>query len=268
MSLIKEMTAGKLQTKIYDTRASMGREAVKAASEKIRELLTQKGEINIIFAAAPSQNEFLASLLQNEQVEWGRINAFHMDEYIGLEESAPQGFGNFLRDRIFGKVPFKTVNYLKGNAADIEGECERYSELLRKYPTDIVCMGIGENGHIAFNDPHVAFFDDPKLVKTVELDQKCRNQQVNDGCFANINKVPTHALTLTIPALMAGTYIFCMVPAKSKAEAVFNTVMSEITEKCPATILRTHENAILFTDSDSAARILVKSLICVVLEKI
>jgi glucosamine-6-phosphate deaminase len=179
-----------------------------------------------------------------------------MDEYIGLDPEAPQGFGNFLRDRIFAKVNFKSVNYLNGNAKDVEAECERYAALLEKYPADIVCMGIGENGHIAFNDPHVAFFNDTRLVKVVELDLKCRNQQVNDGCFSSINKVPTHALTLTIPALTAADYVFCMVPARTKSEAVYNTVMGEITEKCPASILKLHDRAVLYTDTDSARMIL------------
>lgn len=256
MNIIKELKAEKLQVKVYDSRKSMGAGAAKEAAELIKKLLKNKEEVNMIFAAAPSQNEFIASLIEDKEIEWNRINAFHMDEYIKLAADAPQGFGNFLKDRIFGKVPFKSVNYLNGNAEDIEEECKRYSDLLKTYPTDIVCMGIGENGHIAFNDPHVAFFNDEKLVKVVDLDQKCRNQQVNDGCFANIDEVPTHALTLTIPALMLPKYVFCIVPAKTKAEAVYNTVMGEIKEDCPASILKTHDSAVLYTDSDSASLIL------------
>lgn len=251
MSIIKEMNSDKLKVKIYDSRKSMGEEAAREASDKIIELLSKKSEVNIIFAAAPSQNEFLASLVANDKVEWNRVNAFHMDEYIGLDKSAPQGFGNFLEEKIFGRLQFKSVNYLDGNAADIEAECQRYAELLRKFPTDIVCMGIGENGHIAFNDPHVAFFKDDKFVKVVELDEKCRNQQVNDGCFDSLEKVPTHALTLTIPALTAGKYIFCIVPGKTKTEAVTRTVRGKVEEACPASILREHDNAVLYVDTDS-----------------
>lgn len=222
---------------------------------KIKEILLQNSELNIIFAAAPSQNEFLASLTTDSKIEWNRINAFHMDEYIGLDPAAPQGFGNFLKEKIFGRVQFKSVSYLDGTAGDMKAECRRYAALLESHPVDIVCMGIGENGHIAFNDPHVAFFNDAEKVKIVELDTKCRCQQVNDGCFDALDKVPVHAITLTIPALIAGKYIFCMVPAKTKAEAVFNTVHGEINEKCPATILRTHSNVILYTDMDSASLI-------------
>jgi glucosamine-6-phosphate deaminase len=256
MSIVKEFKADKLDVKIYDSRKSMGAAAAAEAVAKIKELLSGKEEINIIFAAAPSQNEFLEALVYDGTFEWDRVNAFHMDEYIGLDPLAPQGFGNFLRDRIFGKLNFKSVNYLGGSAQNIEGECDRYSEKLRQFPTDIVCMGIGENGHIAFNDPHVAFFNDPSFVKVVELDLKCRNQQVNDGCFKSIDEVPTHALTLTIPALIAAKYVFCMVPAKTKADAVYATVTGPITEECPASILKEHDNAVLYTDTDSAAKLL------------
>lgn len=179
-----------------------------------------------------------------------------MDEYIGLDQDAPQGFDNFLRDRLFEVANFKSVHYLQGNASDPDDECRRYSALLNSHKIDIVCMGIGENGHIAFNDPHVAHFDDKKLVKVVELDEMCRTQQVNDGCFDSIDQVPTHALTLTIPALMSGDNIFCIVPAKTKAKAVLSTIKGDIEEACPASILRNHGNAILYIDSDSGSLIL------------
>lgn len=256
MSMLKEMQAAKLKVQVYDSRKSMGEASARDAAAKIKELLSKKSEINMIFAAAPSQDDFLAALKNDSGIQWDKINAFHMDEYIGLDPEAPQGFGNFLKDRLFGKVNFKSVNYLNGNAKSIDEECERYTALLKKYPTDIVCMGIGENGHIAFNDPHVAFFNDPKMVKEVELDLKCRNQQVNDGCFDTLDKVPTHALTLTIPALVASEHVFCIVPAKTKADAVYKTVTGEITEKCPASILKNHEKAILYTETDSARLIL------------
>jgi glucosamine-6-phosphate deaminase len=253
---IKEMKAGNLEVKIFNTRKLMGKAAAHDAAERIRSLLKQKEEINIVFAAAPSQNEFLAGLAADKGIDWNRINAFHMDEYIGLDSGAPQGFGNFLRDRLFGKVPFKSVHYLNGNSGDIKSECDRYAGLLRAHPTDIVCMGIGENGHIAFNDPHTAKFNDHEFVKAVGLDGKCRQQQVNDGCFASIDEVPALALTLTIPALMSCGYIFCIVPAKTKAEAVYNTIMGKVTEKCPASVLKTHKNAVLYADADSGSRVL------------
>jgi glucosamine-6-phosphate deaminase len=252
LSIIREFQKDKLKVKVYNDRASMGSAAAAEAADLILKLLNIKEEINIIFAAAPSQNDFLEALINMKNIDWKRINAFHMDEYIGLEPSAPQGFGNFLKARIFDKVNFKTVNYINGNSDDIQQECDRYSKLLLNNIIDIVFMGIGENGHIAFNDPHVAFFNDNETVKAVELDEKCRNQQVNDGCFASLEDVPTHALTLTIPALTRGKFIFCIVPAKTKAEAVYNTVCGEITEGCPASILRKHDMAVLYADADSA----------------
>lgn len=243
-----------LEVKIYDTRAEMGEAAAEITAGKINDLHAAKDEVNIIFAAAPSQNEFLSALCE-KNVDWSRVNAFHMDEYVGLAADAPQGFGNFLKDRIFGKLPFKSVNYLNGNSANVEDECTRYERLLKENPTDIVCMGIGENGHIAFNDPHVADFNDPKLVKVVDLDKACRQQQVNDGCFNTFDDVPTHALTLTVPALMKADQVFCMVPGTLKADAVYNTINQPQIAQHPSTILRSHNSAILFLDKDSSKKL-------------
>ena len=250
---MKDFIKDNLTVKIYDNRKEMGAAAAFEIKERIVALLSEKAEINIIFAAAPSQNEVLATLASDKEIEWQKINAFHMDEYIGLDRNAPQGFGNFLKDHLFGLVPFKSVNYIDITAKNPEAESKRYSELLASYPTDIVVMGIGENGHIAFNDPPVADFCDKKAVKPVKLDEVCRQQQVNDGCFATIDDVPTHALTLTVPTLMSATYHFCIVPAKTKAWAVRETLNSSIDEHCPATILRKCKNAILYLDNDSSS---------------
>ena len=250
---MKNMKKDLLTVNIYDSRNQMGEAAAKDIKACILSLLETKETINMIFAAAPSQNEVLASLALDKEIPWNRVNAFHMDEYIGLSADAPQGFGNFLKAHIFGLAPFKSVNYITISAEDADAECARYSALLAQYPTDIVVMGIGENGHIAFNDPPVADFADPKAVKPVLLDEICRNQQVNDGCFATIDDVPKYAITLTVPTLFSGKYLFCIVPAKTKANAVKATVCGEIGEACPATILRRHENAILYLDNDSSS---------------
>ena len=242
-----------LTVNAYETRAEMGTSAATDIKAKILALLQTKETINMIFAAAPSQNEVLASLALDREIPWNRVNAFHMDEYIGLSSDAPQGFGNFLKEHIFGLAPFKSVNYIDISAKDPDKECERYAALLAEYPTDIVVMGIGENGHIAFNDPPVADFADPKAVKPVLLDEICRNQQVNDGCFESIDDVPKYAITLTVPTLFAGDYLFCIVPAATKANAVKATLCGEIGEACPATVLRRHKNAILYLDGDSSA---------------
>src|SRR5665647_1301510 len=249
--MIKSFKKDNLVVKIYSTREELGREAALEAGKKIMELQKNQQMVNIIFAAAPSQNEFLENLIKQEGIEWKRIDAFHMDEYIGLQPTAPQGFGNFLKERIFDLRPFHSVNYLNGECDSKEAECTRYGQLLAANPVDIVCMGIGENGHIAFNDPHVADFEDKVMVKVVELDIPCRQQQVNDGCFASIEDVPTHALTLTIPTLLNAKYIFCMVPGSSKAPAVANTIEQVISVHYPSTILRNHQSAILYIDKQS-----------------
>lgn len=242
-----------LTVNIYDSRSEMGKAAGADIKACILSLLEKKETINMIFAAAPSQNEVLESLATDKEIPWNRVNAFHMDEYIGLSKDAPQGFGNFLKAHIFGLADFKSVNYIDISAPDADAECARYSALLKEYPTDIVVMGIGENGHIAFNDPPVADFNDAKAVKPVALDEICRNQQVNDGCFAKIDDVPKTAITLTVPTLFAGDHLFCIVPAKTKAKAVYATVNGEIGEHCPATVLRRHQSAILYLDNDSSS---------------
>jgi len=242
-----------LTVNVYKTRDEMGKSAANDIKACILSLLKTKETINMIFAAAPSQNEVLYALATDKEIPWNRINAFHMDEYIGLSADAPQGFGNFLKEHIFGLADFKSVSYIDITASDAEKECKRYAELLAKYPTDIVVMGIGENGHIAFNDPPVADFNDKKAVKSVELDEICRNQQVNDGCFAKIDDVPKTAITLTVPTLFAGDHLFCIVPAKTKAKAVKATLCDDINEKCPATVLRRHKSAILYLDGDSSS---------------
>ena len=250
---MKTFKKDSLLVNIYSTRDEMGAAAACDIKAAILRALDKKDSINMIFAAAPSQNEVLANLAYDTNIPWGRVNAFHMDEYIGLDKDAPQGFGNFLRKHIFGISPFLSVNYIRSDAPNAEEECERYEKLLRKNPVDIVVLGIGENGHIAFNDPPFADFSDTRLVKPVKLDEVCRNQQVNDGCFSLIDDVPTHALTLTIPALMNGTELYCIVPAITKAKAVYETLNGEIVPSCPASVLRTHKCATLYLDPDSAS---------------
>lgn len=245
-----------LTVKICSTRAEMGRLAASEAAEVLKRLLSEKEQVNIIFAAAPSQNETLATLTTSDGIDWTRVNAFHMDEYVGLAPVSKKSFAAYLNAHIFGLLPFRSVNYIRGYISDITSECQHYSELLRKYPPDIVLLGIGENGHIAFNDPHVADFSDSELVKEVTLDETCRAQQVHDGCFASLCDVPKSALTLTIPALTNATYMFCSVPAATKAGAVKNMLFNEVSEKCPATILRHHQNAFMYCDADSGRYII------------
>jgi glucosamine-6-phosphate deaminase len=253
--LTRSVDFGELQVRIYDSRASMGFAAAKKVASWINEIAERRGAVSMVFAAAPSQEEMLLALVEMKDIPWSVVSAFHMDEYIGLKLDAPQGFGNFLRERIFSKLPFASVSYIDAQTAEPEKECKRYAELLAANPPDIVCMGIGENGHIAFNDPDVANFNDAKAVKVVTLDTACRRQQVNDGCFAQIGDVPTKAITLTIPTLISQEKISCVVPGILKAEAVQRTLNDPIQENCPATILRKVSGAILYLDSDSSSRI-------------
>jgi glucosamine-6-phosphate deaminase len=228
----------------------MGAAAAAQVGEWLRTTLSAQEVANVIFAAAPSQNEFLAALVADPSIDWSRVNGFHMDEYIGLEPSAPQLFSRFLRQRLFDLVAFREVFYIDSQA-DPSLECFRYTELLHRYPPDLVCMGIGENAHIAFNDPPVADFHDPVLVKPVLLDEVCRQQQVNDGCFASLREVPVQAITLTIPALLSARFVSCVVPGVRKRSAVSAMLGEPISEQVPASILRTHPDAVLFVDKDS-----------------
>lgn len=249
---MKEFIKDKLRVKVAENRFRMGEIAMKDFERKVAELLTSQEEINVIFAAAPSQNDVLACLCKSKSISWDRINAYHMDEYAGLTVNDPRSFGYFLKEHIFGKVNFKSVTYIGSGKSERE-ECERYARLIEANPPDIVLMGIGENGHIAFNDPGVADFRDKAIIKKVELEETCRLQQVHDGCFSSLEEVPRFAFTLTVPVLMRAKALFCVVPCRTKARAVKEMLGGAISEKCPATILRTHDFATLYIEPESAS---------------
>ncbi len=241
----------KVELKIFDTRSEMGQVAAEEAAQCMRQLLSQKQEINCIFAAAPSQSEFLDALCRQPGIAWDRVNAYHMDEYVGLGIGHEKSFNHFLCVNIFDKVPFKSVNLING-ANPTEQEVERYGALLKNAPTDIVFMGIGENGHIAFNDPPVADFEDKAQIKKVQLEQACREQQVHDKCFDTLAEVPEYALTVTVPRLTSADYLFCIVPSDKKHKAVVDTLTGPISTACPASILRRTENVRMYIDRDCA----------------
>lgn len=249
--MAKDFFVDKLHVRIFESRTAMGQCAGNEAAAQLRALLSQKEEVNMMFAAAPSQNEVLAALCSATDLAWNRVNAFHMDEYVGLQPQHPAGFANFLNRAVFERLPFKSVNLINGNSADPNREAERYGDLLRLHPLDLCLLGVGENGHIAFNDPPTADFHDPKWVKVVELEERCRVQQVHDGCFACLEDVPTHALTVTVPALASAASMFCVVPAPTKANAIRDMLNGPIATACPASILRTHPAAGLYLDLDS-----------------
>ena len=256
MKTLKDFFAGKLHVRVYDSRQAMGDSAGGEIAACLKALLSEKETVNVMFAAAPSQNEVLQKLTSDSEIDWSRINAFHMDEYIGLDDMHPAGFRRFLKRAIFDKKPFLSVNLLNGNANNPALEAERYHQLLVDHPLDVCVLGIGENGHIAFNDPPVADFNDEKYVKIVALEDACRLQQVHDGCFGSIEEVPSHALTVTIPGLCSARYMFCSVPASTKANAIKHTVEDDVSTACPATVLKTVSNANLYVDADAAKFIL------------
>ncbi len=243
----------RLRIEIHPTRAALGRAAASACRRRILEVLAARSVCRMIFAAAPSQNELLAALRAAADLPWDRIEAFHMDEYLGLAPDAPQRFARFLSSALFDHVPLKAVHLLDTAGLPIAEEMQRYAALLNAAPIDVVCLGIGENGHIAFNDPPVARFDDPLPIKEVELDETCRRQQVNDGAFARLEDVPARAITLTVPALTRGASLFCVVPGPTKAAAVKALLEGPIAESCPASVLRRHPACTLYLDADSAA---------------
>lgn len=239
--------------RIFNSRQEMGSAAALSVRSAIQEFLQKQETVRMVFAAAPSQLEFLESLVSLPGIPWGRIEAFHMDEYLGIGRDAPQGFGYFLRENLFERVTMGRVEYIDPAPQEPELECRRYSGLLHEKPIDVVCMGIGENGHIAFNDPHVADFIDPMSVKVVELDVRCREQQVNDGCFPKFELVPRYAVTLTVPQLMSARTLFVVVPGPRKAEAVHAALEGPLVTECPASILRTHPRAEVFLDEEAAS---------------
>ena len=254
--ILKELKVDRLDVYVHDTRASMGEQVARDFASYLRELLKNKDEVNVVFAAAPSQADFLDALTRETGIDWSRVNVFHMDEYIGISIDEEQSFARFVKKYVADKLNVGKFYALNGKADSIDEECLRYTKLLRDSKIDIVCLGIGENGHIAFNDPGEADFWDEKDVKTVTLDEKCRIQQVNDKCFATIDDVPLRAMTLTVPALMRAGAMFCTVPAATKAWAVERTLTGAIDVMCPATALRLHANAKFYCDKDSGAAIL------------
>lgn len=246
----------RLAVQVYRDRAALGAAAGTAVAATLRDLLAGRATVRMIFAAAPSQHELLATLREAPGIDWSRVVAMHMDEYLDLPAAAPQRFGHFLRRHLFdharpGAVHLLAAGAIAGDAeAAVRAECARYAALLAE-PIDIVCLGIGENGHLAFNDPPVADFADPALVKPVDLDLACRRQQVNDGCFPTLADVPRRAITLTIPALLSGRHLFCAVPGPTKRAAVRAALEGPVVTSCPASILRTHPSCILYVDTDS-----------------
>ncbi|HUX94230.1 MAG TPA: glucosamine-6-phosphate deaminase [Bacteroidales bacterium] len=243
-----------LKVEIFSVTSEMGVAAADYVAGKLQEAIEVRGVANLILGTGASQYPLHDELLKKD-IAWKKINLFHLDEYIGICKSHPASFRRFLRERVADKVFPKSVFYIDGDTADTVSEIRRYEALLRSNPVDVACIGIGENGHIAFNDPGIADFDDPELLKVVELDDACRRQQVGEGWFPTINDVPDKAITLTVSAIMNCRSICCTVPDSRKSDAVFKTLTGKISDECPASVLRRHEDAVLFLDRFAAARL-------------
>ena len=243
-----------LKVKIYNDKIPMGEAAAGFVAKQLADAIRQKGTANLILATGASQFSFLEAL-QTKNIEWDKVTVFHLDEYKGISDKHPASFRKYLKERILDLVLPGKVYLLNGDSENLEEEIEKYEELLKSNPVDVACIGIGENGHIAFNDPAVADFNDSRWVKVVELDHECRMQQSGEGWFPTLDDVPREAVSLTVTAIMNCKTISCVVPDERKAMAVFNTLFSEISTKCPATILRKHPGAVLFLDSSAASKI-------------
>jgi len=245
-----------LMVEVFPDREVMGRAPARWVAERMRERIRHKGHVSIVFASAPSQDDFLAALAKEPGLDWQRVVAFQMDEYIGLPEDAPQSFGRYLQHRLFDRVKPGAVYLLNGNGPDLEAEMRRYSSLLRQFPPDITCAGIGENGHLAFNDPPLVELSKDILIREVRLTEQSRQQQVHDGCFERLEQVPERALTLTVPTLLSSQFVSCVVPGQRKAEAVWRVLRGSVGPECPASFLRRHPRGILFLDRESASLVM------------
>lgn len=240
-----------LSVEIHPDYTAMSRAASRAAAGLLQQALEARGSARVIFAVAPSQYGVLEGLAQSG-LDFSHVTCFHMDEYLGLETTHPGSLARKLWEKLIRHVQPTTFNALEGTAPDVLGECHRYAQLLAQAPIDLCVLGIGENGHLAFNEPHIADFDDPVLVKTVRLDEKSRLQQAREKTFGALEQVPLHALTLTIPALFGAKALVGAVPGSHKAQAVRATLEGSLTPLCPASILRRHPKAQLHLDADSA----------------
>ncbi|HSS97983.1 MAG TPA: glucosamine-6-phosphate deaminase [Terriglobales bacterium] len=251
--LNRQFRVGLLRVSIHENENDLGREAASAAAFFIRDSIQRRGKARLLFSAANSQLKMIASLAKQPDIEWQAVEVFHVDEYVGIPLSHPQSFAGWVKRNLVSVVQPGSANYIAGDAIYIEEECQRYASALTQEPIDVSFLGIGENGHIGFNDPHAADFADPKVVKLVTLDQRCREQQVREGHWRGFSDVPTVGFAVTCPALINAAHVVCCVPGINKAEAVRNTLEGPIDPSCPASCLRTHPDAELYIDVHSSS---------------
>jgi glucosamine-6-phosphate deaminase len=253
MTDVKTFQVDALAVRVYPTQPELARDVANIAQQHLQQVLAEKSSAAVILATGNSQIRFLEQLIALGGTDWWRLTLFHMDEYLGIDANHSASFRRYMRERVEQRVKPKVFHYLQGDAALPLDECERYSELLSAQPIDLCCLGIGENGHLAFNDPPVANFEDAHKVKLVQLDHACRQQQVSEGHFPSLQAVPQYAFTLTIPTLCSAARMLCIAPEKRKAAPVRDALRGPITTACPASILRRQPHATLFLDTDSAS---------------
>lgn len=252
---IETLKIESLPIEIHQNKAAMGEAAAQSARTILKAAIAARGSARIILATGNSQLTFLHALRAFDDIDWSVITVFHMDEYLGIDPTHPASFPIFLHKHIIDQVQPKVFHPVPGNPADVDQACAEYESLLREGPIDLVALGFGENGHLAFNDPPFAKFDDPKWVKVITLDEMSRKQQVGEGHFGSLDEVPKEAITLTISALLAPKHILAIVPEARKANAVHDCLRLPISEDRPGSILRTVEHATLYLDPESAARL-------------
>ncbi|MDR3736302.1 MAG: glucosamine-6-phosphate deaminase [Acidobacteriaceae bacterium] len=251
IELGKPLQYGRAKVQIFATREELGLAAAKDAAALIEKAIAERGSSRVMIATGNSQLDVVKELVKQPNVDWSKVDVFHMDEYVGVDENHPAGFQRWIRERVEDVVHPRSVNYIVG-LGDVDKEIARYTELLEAGPLDIAFVGFGENGHIAFNDPPVADFNDPKMLKRVKLDQACRAQQVNEGHFSSMETVPAEAISVTCSGLLrAKAWISC-VPEARKAKAVRCALEGPITTECPASIARTRDNVSIYLDKESA----------------
>ncbi len=253
ISPVREVMVDQLPVAIYADKLALGQAAALLAREIIQTALAERSVANIILATGNSQLSFLHTLRELPHIDWNKVTVFHMDEYLGIDSSHPASFPLFLQEHFLGHVNVGKFYPVPNKPADIQKACRDYADLLREHQVDLVAMGFGENGHLAFNDPPYARFNDDEWVKVVKLDETSRRQQVGEGHFATLSEVPEQAITLTIPALLSPRHILCIVPESRKAAAVQACLYQPVSDQRPGSVLRTVDNARLFLDADSAA---------------
>ena len=249
----KTFTADRLTVKVYPTSASLVADAAATAQARLVAAIRQRGTAAAILATGNSQLQFLDMLVKNGGVDWSRVVLFHMDEYLGIGPEHPASFAHYMHQRVEERVEPREFHYLTGDSPEPILECEHYATLLRAQPIDLCVLGVGENGHLAFNDPPVADFEDERWVKIVRLDESSRRHQIGYGYFKSLAEVPLYGLTLTIPALCAAENILCLAPGAKKAEVVRKLLRDEIGQRCPASVLRTQPQAQLLIDAEAAS---------------